>query len=521
MSTGRCGKSLVEPRFLGPLEGYVVVDTFESVDANEVRVLAFVRNYGVDKDFAVELDVCGNTVYRRVIRLLRGERQGVELYVDAKKDCTARLAVNGSTLDAQKIDVRDTSSLENPTNVLMVLHNHQPPNYCPRSVYRGLWPFTYVWEPILFPYGLGPYYYQAILLKEVGFGVKLVYNISPSLIRQWRDIVETGIKTITGEIISPHSELAKVVKETMNIYQELASSGVIEVLTSIYAHTIAGYVVDVLGLGDLIRREVEYGYNITEEFTGSKPKGIWLPEMSFSMNLISILKSQNLEYTFLDERYHFNGAKGDIGDHYEPYVVQDSSGNTLTVLFRDTELSNDVGFANNYCSDIHAVKGAYAFMSKLVDKCARNRAKVLTIALDGENWMAFSKNPPATAVFLETVLLLLKRLGKLGLAKLTTAEEVLRSTPPVRKLWYVPSTTWLGSYTKWKGERVEHEVFWEMVERRIARYKEYILKHGLDEKAVKAEWALWHVLDSDYWWAEFWDEEMITLWISEFDRHIP
>lgn len=520
VDAGRCGNSLVEPRFLDSLEGYLVIDPFEGADVAEIRVLAFIRNYGIDKEVTVELEVCGNTVDRRVVKLPRGGRHGVELYANVKNDCTAKLAVNGNTLDMQKIDMHSVSFPENPTSVLVVFHSHQPPNYRPDRVYKDLWPFTYVWRPLLFPYGLGPYHYHAVLLKETSFDIRLVYNLSPSLIKQWTDLVERGIETVTGEALQPYSELAKVIKETMNTYKELASSGIIEILTSIYAHTIAGYIVDALGLSDVLRRELEYGYSITEEFTGTKPEGVWLPEMSFSMNLIPVLKSQNLEYTFLDEKYHFKGAEGDIRDHYEPYIVQDRLGNSLTVLFRDTELSNDVAFANNYCSDIHALKGAYTFISKLVKKCTENKARVLTIALDGENWMVFSKNPPATAVFLEVTLSLFKKLRELGLAKLATAREVLRSAPPARKLRYVPPTTWLGSYNKWRGERVEHEVFWRMVEQRITRYKEYVLKHGLNEKARKAEWALWHVLDSDYWWAEFWNKEMITLWINEFDKYI-
>ncbi|MEM3980558.1 MAG: glycoside hydrolase, partial [Ignisphaera sp.] len=431
-----------------------------------------------------------------------------------------KLVIDGVTLDKHRVSIANINPKEKPIDVILVFHNHQPPNYGPDSIYRAIWPFNYVWRPILFPYGLGPYHYHAVLLKKLGIGVKLVYNLSPSLIKQWIDIVEKGIKILTGEVIEPTSDLTKNVKEAINMYRELVHDEIIEVVTSIYAHTIAGYLVDTFNIDDILKRELEYGFNITKSFTSKDPKGIWLPEMSFSMKLIPIIRSVGLEYTFLDEKYHLRAAEGDVKNHYEPYIVGDNPSNGLVVFFRDTELSNDISFANNYCSDIHAIKGAYNFIYKLLNKCAEENAKVLTIALDGENWMIFSKNPPATAIFLETILLLFKKLGRINIAKLTTAKEALKSIQPVRKLKYIPSTTWLGSYTKWRGEVLEQEKYWKMVEQIILKFKEYTVKYGFDERAKKAEWALWHILDSDYWWAEFWNEEMILLWIKEFDKYI-
>lgn len=521
MIKDRCGKSIVEPKFSDSIEGYVILEPFLTEATNEVLIKAFVRNYGIDRSISIEVEMCGNTVDRRRITLAFGERYDLELYSRTKDECNVKLVVDGKTLDVQRVEVLSPNDIDIPTAIVLVFHHHQPPNYGPDLRYRALWPFKYIWSPLLFPYGLGPYHYQAVLLKRLGENVKIAYNISPSLIKQWFDLIENGIRTSFNEILEPSSDLAKTVKESVDLYRELADIGIIEVLTSIYAHTIAGYVVDVLGLEDVIYRELEYGYNITKEFTGRNPRGLWLPEMSFSMKLIHIISSLSLEYTFLDERYHLMNAQGDVSDHYEPYIVQDPvTGETITVFFRDTELSNDIGFNNNYCSDIHAIKGAHEFTLKLITKAIKNKARSLTIALDGENWMIFSENPPATAIFLETLLGLLKRANSIGLIKLSHPSKVINEIPPTRKLRFIPSTTWLGSYRKWRGEIEEHEKFWQLVEKRVAKYKRYVFDHGFNEVAKKAEWALWHIIDSDYWWAEFWDEEAIMAWINEFDRYI-
>jgi len=516
----RCGRGLVEPRFAGSIEGYIVIDSFSDLDGGEVRVLSLLRNYGLDRRVGVEVVACGTTLSRSRYTLRSGEKLVLESYFAPREGCEVKLVVDGVVLDRETLDVASLDHAEHPSNIVIVFHHHQPPNYGPDSVYRSLWPFTYVWRPVLFPYGLGPYHFHAALLRRLGGEVRLVYNLSPSLIRQWYDILERDVRTSSGEVIESGSELSKVVKETVDLYRELAASGAIEVLTSIYAHTIAGYLVELFGLEDVVRRELEYGYNITKSFMGTDPRGVWLPEMSFSMKLLPVLGSLGLEYTFLDERYHLRAAEGEVGDPYEPYLVQGGDGSSIIAFFRDTELSNDIAFSNNYCSDIHAVKGAYRFAQKILGRCAVSGMKVLTLALDGENWMALSENPPATAVFLETLLSLLKNLSGRGLIKLSTARDVVRSEPPTRKLRYVPSTSWLGSYSKWRGERAEHEEFWKAVEDRVARFREYTARNGLDERAKSAERALWHVLDSDYWWAEFWNEEMLSLWMREFDRYI-
>jgi len=514
-----CGKALVEPRFYGSVEGYVIVEPF-SRDPRETVVKVYVKNYGFGKRYTIDLLVCNDLVERRSAKLEVGEILGFEVGVRARDRCSVKLKVDGYTIDY--IDQMVVySEYSRPISIVTVFHHHQPPNYGPDKRYLSLWPFIYVWRPILSPYGLGPYHYHASILSKYRGYTYITYNLSPSLLAQWIDIVDNGITTVSGESIERSSGLTQIVRETMDMYRSLAESNSIEVLTSIYAHTISGYIVDYLELDRVISKELEYGLNISRKFLGRDPRGIWLPEMSFSMKLIHILSSLNLEYTFLDERHHFVSSQGDRESPYEPYIVQDAvTGESIVVFFRDTELSNDIGFNNNYCSEIHAIKGAYTFVTKLLTKAISNRARVVTLALDGENWIVASRNPPATAVFLDTLLNLFTEMKKIGIARTVLPNEVLRDNPPKRKLTFIPSATWLGSYTKWRGEIKEHEVFWREVESRVKGFKEYISRYGYDEKAEKAEWALWHILDSDYWWAEFWSREIISLWIKEFDKHI-
>ncbi|MEM3979772.1 MAG: hypothetical protein QXF79_00765, partial [Ignisphaera sp.] len=60
----RCGRGLADSRFLNSVEGYVVADLFEAMNNDEVKVRAFIRNYGLDKSVEVELKVDEKTIIK-------------------------------------------------------------------------------------------------------------------------------------------------------------------------------------------------------------------------------------------------------------------------------------------------------------------------------------------------------------------------------------------------------------------------------------------------------------------------
>lgn len=73
-----------------------------------------------------------------------------------------------------------------------------------------------------------------------------------------------------------------------------------------------------------------------------------------------------------------------------------------------------------------------------------------------------------------------------------------------------------------EGEIHEHEDYWRrvsMVYRKLKAYEEIIrTPPGGEEYSRRIRWALWHALDSDYWWAEFWKPNTIRKWLGEADK---
>ena len=416
------------------------------------------------------------------------------------------LRSGGDVLDRVRFRVVDTVNTTRRF-LALVWHHHQAPNYLPNNVYHALWAFIHTYSDELAPYSKGPYYYHAVVLDKHR-EYKCTYNLSPSLLAQWADLVERGIKH-EGGFIDSKSPQAEIVRETLKLYRESARRGQIDVLTSMYAHSIAGYLIEYLGAEDVVREEVEYGIEITRRVMGIEPRGVWTPEMAFHIKLIDIYSDLGLEYTVLDDKCHLEKSTGNRGGHLEPYTVKGERG-SLTVFFRDHEISDVLGFKNNFKSELHAEKSAYDVVARIIDRLLSGG--VLVIALDGENWMIFSRKPPLTAYFYEKFVSLLEKCQKLGYLELATLRDLARKVPAKRVLSNVPTTSWLCSFTKWHGEIREHSVYWERAKRLHRALREYEARRGKDEISRKARWALWHALDSDYWWAEFWNPRVIDAW---------
>jgi alpha-amylase/alpha-mannosidase (GH57 family) len=417
------------------------------------------------------------------------------------------LRTSEAVLDRVKFRVVDVFNITK-RYLALVWHHHQAPNYLPNGVYHALWAFTHTYRDELAPYSKGPYYHHAVVLNEHR-EYKCTYNLSPSLIAQWVELVERGVKHRDG-FIDPNSPEAVVVKRTLELYREAARREQIDVLTSMYAHSIAGYLLDYLGADDIVKEELESGIEITRGHIGIEPRGVWTPEMAFHMKLVDIYSDLGLEYTVLDDKCHLTYSTGEKGNHLEPYLVKGEKG-SLIVFFRDHELSNILGFKSNFKGELHAVRSAYDVVLRITERVLSGG--LLVIALDGENWMIFSQKPPLTALFYEKLVSYLEKCQRAGYLELSTLGDLTRKLVVKRTLSSIPTTSWLCSFTKWHGEVKEHSVYWERVRRVYSALREYESKCSKDEVSAKARWALWHALDSDYWWAEFWNPEVIDAWL--------
>ena len=444
----------------------------------------------------------GSEVVER--RVLSEERVVEEVEVKEAGVYIARVVAGEEVEDAKFIVVE---RLEHAPRIAIVFHDHQAPNYSPDGSIRESWAFEHIWNHEFKPYYEGgAYYVQAKLLGK--WRIRMSLNLSPSLLKQWSDLLDRGVVIDRGgfyECVEPSDERAEMVEETLEMFKELARSGVIDVLTSFYSHPLAGYIADAYGWLDLLSHELRMGREVTEGVMGVEPRGAWLPEMSFSMKLLPILEGEGVEYTVLDGINHFAGALGEKDSVYQLYALK-----SIKVFFRHTGISDLWSFKYSNVNNVgEAEAGARDLAIRIVAEAHINKAEVLTIALDGENWMVLPRPKPAAAVLLDKLLGYLRRAEELGLIRLVKLCEVVDEIEP-RLLVSVPSRSWRGGYEKWLSERRRiQESIWRNVVEAYECFKALQNAVGVTEEDVAS---LMHVVNSDHIWAEFADEGFSAEW---------
>ncbi|MDK6028166.1 glycoside hydrolase family 57 protein [Ignisphaera sp. 4213-co] len=398
-------------------------------------------------------------------------------------------------------------------NLVIVWHNHQPPNYLPSGAYFADYPFKWVIYNLFEPYALGGPYYIHAKVYEMFPKVKTTVNLSPSLLAQWREAIERGYVMENGERILPSDRRIELIKETLELYKKLANQNSIEILTSVYAHTILGYLIHRFDMEEVIRDELRLGMEITKEVAGFEPHGVWTPEMAWHNRLGSIYADMGLEYTILCGKSHFTRAIGDKTTIYEPYEFV-GNGKRIKILFRDQAISDLIGFRNNFANRVEALKAALDTVLNIV-----SRRGFVTIALDGENWMIFSKYPKNTYPYFVKLYEYINTLQEKGFLKSLTGYEAVKTCgDSCRKILYIPTNSWVNSFHKWDGELNEQRYMWFEIEKAYQRLKIYKQLIGETKDIKEAYWALYHAIDSDYWWTEFWNPRVIKTWLEELHK---
>ncbi len=450
------------------------------------------------------------------LQVMPGGRQEVFVEADVPGSRVGRIVFTVEAYWNSMKTVDSSESLvvwkpEHPIGVSIVWHHHQAPNYLPNGKYHADWAFRWVWYDLFKPYYKGGPYYVHALIQDKYPNLKITQHLSPSLLKQWSDAIENGYRLTSGEYYPPDSREVQLVKETLELYRKLLNKNRVEVLTSVYAHTILGYIVSNYDMTDIVLDELELGKEVTRKVMGIEASGAWTPEMAWDQRLAELYRSHGIEYTVLCGKNHFPGSRGDKKDIYQPYLTTGG----LAVFFRDQAISDTIGFGNIFPDEKTAYRKAADIVVRIAQHgLTRRKPSHITIALDGENWMIFSKTPRNTALFLDKFYHYLSILEAKGIIKTMFLSQALEEIGVQGTLEYIPTTSWLGSFHKWHGERKEHEQYWRRTYRgyRLIKVYEYMV-NGRDEHSGKARWALYHALDSDYWWAEFWNPEVIEEWL--------
>ncbi len=317
------------------------------------------------------------------------------------------------------------------------------------------------------------------------------------------------------------------------MYSELASSEQVELTTTPYYHPIMPLLMmDGWTFEDGIRvnkeswpedviNHLQTGMDLFEQELGFRPTGMWPSEQSVSPPMVQPVADVGIEWMVtdelnLEESTDMNGDTIDVSiasNLATPWVVDD-----VAVVFRDRVISDRIAFQYGSMTPEAAVSDFLAYCDnirqQLLDEGKDPSEHLLTVALDGENWMFMSEfqhqdnGRPFTEEWFG-------RLSTHPTIVTTTPGEFLEKNLTLPEIDVIGTGSWIdGTLSTWAGEAEESLAWQRLVEARqalVAFEAENPNHSGLGDAweslyiAEGSDWFWWYGLDQDSGYDEMWD----------------
>lgn len=295
-----------------------------------------------------------------------------------------------------------------------------------------------------------------------------------------KSVTEDDCNRMVAETVKLLEAIIPVHKKYM--YDSMKASGQIEVITTPYYHPILPLLID----SDLARTcqpsdpmpsrfqfsedadaQVAKSVAYFESLFGKHPTGLWPAEGSVALEIVPIMQRHNIQWIATDEKI-LSRSKPSAQLKYYPYVVGEGA-EPLVVVFRDTELSDKIGFVyKSWKGEDAAVDFIEHLLRYAPDVDEPDR--LLTVILDGENaweWYRFDNDGKDFLNALYTKLT--ERLESKQILTVTTTEYIYGNPQrgiPTHPISTFPKLDWLwpgswinANYDTWIGDREENEAW--------------------------------------------------------------
>ena len=335
-------------------------------------------------------------------------------------------------------------------------------------------------------------------------------------------------------INTQHQDMGNV----LPMYSELAASGQVELTTTPYYHPIMpllmmdgwtmedGIHVNKDAWPDDVQNHLINGMNLFEEELGFRPVGMWPSEQAVSPAMVEPVTDVGIEWMVSDEELlkqstDSNGASIDVHDATNlatPWVATGAEGGEVAVIFRDRVISDRIAFQYGSMTPEAAVSDFISYIDnirqELLDVGEDPSEHLLTVALDGENWMFMSEFQHADNArpFMEEWY---GRLATHPTIVTTTPSEFLDKNTTLPHIQTIGTGSWIdGTLRTWAGEAEESLAWQRLVEARQALVDFEATNPndaGLDAAweslyiAEGSDWFWWYGLDQDSGYDENWD----------------
>jgi len=248
--------------------------------------------------------------------------------------------------------------------------------------------------------------------------------------------------------------------------------------------------------------QINIGRDLYKAIFGQYPMGMWSPEMAISSAMIPLLNESGYYWTYTSESTLAeanvtvptgpNPTPQEMENLYQPYrvIVGNSS---IVIAFRDGTLSNAWGF--NY-GEIAATQGNWAAVNQFMNylrhiydtiPASHHNDTLVTVALDGENWMFMSPFPEDGVPFLIDLYTALA--GNSSWVQTTTMQQYLSTHHDLAELNGIPMGSWNNQgpagtvspfYTQWAGHSPQ-DAIWQQ----LAIVRSMVLQFGKEHNLTQ------------------------------------
>lgn len=297
-----------------------------------------------------------------------------------------------------------------------------------------------------------------------------------------------------------------IIKRILPAYKRLQDEGKMEISVTPYFHPILPLLFSSFSAQDAdkdtplpkiifshpedARWHVKAAMDYYCEKFGKNACGMWPSEQAVSREILPMLSSCGINWIVTDEGMLWKTVKRVRRSGrllYRPYLLKAGS-STLTVVFRDRNLSDLIGFQYQHWKPKDAVDNFLGHLEKIDDYMKSDNALV-TIALDGENAWEYYDNDGAD--FLKE---LYSKISDSKFIRSTTINDYLKRYPVKHSLPTIATGSWInGDLRKWMGHTSKN-LAWEMITEARSLIKGSCID---DEKIMKQMYAL---EGSDWFW---------------------